>query len=69
MKLKQSKKQLKTTRPNRPLVYYTHNGERFIGELTLVSHSTVDPKYDVAYIDFPNHWKVALLSEINYVLS
>lgn len=69
MKLKQSKKQQKTTGPNRPLVYYIHNGERFIGELALVSHSTVDSKYDLAYIDFPNHWKVALLSEIDYAQS
>lgn len=67
MKLKQSKKQQKTTGPNSPLVYYTHEGERFTGELSLVSHSLVDPKYDLAYIDFPNHWKVALLSEIRYL--
>jgi hypothetical protein len=67
MKLKQSKKRQKTTGLNKPSVYYTHEGERFTGKLSLISYSSVDPKYDLAYIDFPNHWKVALLSEIKYL--
>jgi hypothetical protein len=67
MKMKRSKKQDKNTGQGKPLVWYEQGGERYTGQLALVVHSDVSPNYDIAYIDFPNHWKVALLSEINYI--
>lgn len=66
MKRKQLKKQHETTEQNKPLVWYEQAGERYSGLLSLVVYSEVDPMYDLAYIDFPSHWKVALLSEIKY---
>jgi hypothetical protein len=67
MKVKQSRKQRKTTGQIKPLVYYVQEDEKFIGTLSLIVHSKVDSKYDLAYIDFEKHWKVALLSEIKYL--
>lgn len=56
----------KNTRLNKP-VWYEQDGKISKGNLSLIVHSTVHPQYDLAYIDFKNHWKIALLSEIKYI--
>lgn len=45
-------------------VSYIENGETFTGRLSLIVRSEVDPKFDLAYIEFEKHWKIAFLNEL-----